>query len=250
MTQNNNGWIKLHRSLLNWEWYDDIPAKTLFLHLLLTVNFESNLWHGVTIERGSTITGRFELAKQTGLTPQQVRTALTKLKSTSNLTIKSTNKFTIISICNFEKYQDQSTSKITSNPPNEQPTNNQQITTLKEEEEYKNEKKKEETPTRKCSYAEDSQEYILSKLLLDNIRTLNGRFKNPDLQKWSAEIDKMIRLDHRTVAEIKTLILWVSQDNFWRGNILSTSKLREKFDQLWTKACSQQQKQVSYSIIS
>lgn len=90
-------------------------------------------------------------------------------------------------------------------------------------------------------FSEDSQEYRLSKLLLEKILAFNDRLKIPDLQKWSAEVDKMLRIDKRTLDEIETLILWVSQDSFWKGNILSTAKLREKFDQLWSKACATQQ---------
>lgn len=90
-------------------------------------------------------------------------------------------------------------------------------------------------------FSEESQEYRLSKLLLENILAFNNRLKIPDLQKWSAEVDKMLRIDKRTFDEIETLILWVSQDSFWKANILSTAKLREKFDQLWSRASAMQQ---------
>lgn len=90
-------------------------------------------------------------------------------------------------------------------------------------------------------FPEDSQEYVLSKQLLDGILTFNPRLHLPDLQKWSAEVDKMLRIDKRSVGEIETLIMWVSQDSFWKANVLSTAKLREKFDQLWSKACAMQQ---------
>ena len=43
-----SGYIKLYRSLLSWEWYDDINTKTVFLHLLLTVSIEESKWHGIT----------------------------------------------------------------------------------------------------------------------------------------------------------------------------------------------------------
>lgn len=92
-----------------------------------------------------------------------------------------------------------------------------------------------------AEFAEGSNEYRLSKLLLDQILAFNDRFRKPDLQKWCAEIDKMIRIDKRSVEEIEILILWVSQDSFWKANILSTHKLREKFDQLWSKAVATQQ---------
>ena len=50
------GWIKLHRKILDWEWYDDINTKVLFLHLLLTANHEEQKWRGKIIERGQLIT--------------------------------------------------------------------------------------------------------------------------------------------------------------------------------------------------
>jgi hypothetical protein len=103
---NLNGFIVLHRKMLEWEWYNDIPCKVLFLHIILKANFKDTKWRGITIKRGQLVTGRLALAEQTGLTERQIRTALNKLKTTSNLTIKTTNKYSIITITNYEKYQD------------------------------------------------------------------------------------------------------------------------------------------------
>lgn len=85
----------------------------------------------------------------------------------------------------------------------------------------------------------DSVEFQLAKLLLDSILQNNPKFKSPDLQKWAAEVDKMMRLDSRAIQEIHAIILFSQQDIFWRANILSMGKLREKFDQLWLKAKSE-----------
>ena len=49
------GWIKLHRKILDWEWYTDAPVRILFEHLLLTANSEDKKWRGMTIKRGQTI---------------------------------------------------------------------------------------------------------------------------------------------------------------------------------------------------
>ena len=134
------GYIKLHRRLLDWEWYDDINCYRLFTHLLLTVNYEPKKWRGIIVDSGQIITGRETLAKQTGLTEQQTRTALDKLKSTNEITIKTTSNYSIITITNWKHYQQdnqQDNQRIT----NEQPTNNQRITTTKE---GKKERSKEE----------------------------------------------------------------------------------------------------------
>lgn len=100
-----SGFISLHRSMLNWDWYDDIKTKTLFIHLLLTVNHIDGTWHGMKIYRGSRITSYQNLAKETGLTVREVRTALNKLKSTGELTCKSTHKYTLINVVNYSKFQ-------------------------------------------------------------------------------------------------------------------------------------------------
>ena len=137
----DNGWIKLHRSLLKWEWHDDPNTFCLWVHLLLMANHDEQKWHGMVIPRGSLLTGRKKLAEETGLTEQSVRTSLTKLEKSQNLTKKSTNKFTLITICNYDTYQDTTTDYQPTNQPttnqqltNNQPTTNQQLTNNKEKE--------------------------------------------------------------------------------------------------------------------
>ena len=129
-----SGWIKLHRSLLDWEWYDDINVSRLFLHLMLKANHKDRKYKGTLIKRGQLLTGRELLSNETGLSQQQIRTCLTKLKSTSDITIESTSKGTLLTVDNYDVYQgadSESTSKTTSNLTNEQPAINQQSTTNK-----------------------------------------------------------------------------------------------------------------------
>lgn len=138
------GFIKLHRQLLEWEWYTDNNVKSVFLHILLTANFKEKSWRGHTIKRGQTVTGRVELAKTLKMSEQEVRTALKKLVKTKEITIKSTNRFSIITLVNFEAYQDRHLDKQpTSNQQitSKQPTDNQQLTTPKEGKKVKKEVK-------------------------------------------------------------------------------------------------------------
>lgn len=83
--------------------------------------------------------------------------------------------------------------------------------------------------------------YQLASLLFENIRANNEKTKTPNMQAWAADFDKMLRIDGHTQQEIEAIILWSQQDSFWRSNILSASKLREKFSQLWLKAKAQYQ---------
>ena len=99
------GFVKLYRKLINWEWYSDINTCRLFLHLILTAKFKDEKWRGIDIKRGQVLTGRISLAKSTSLTESQIRTAISKLKSTNEISIKITNEFSIITLTNYELYQ-------------------------------------------------------------------------------------------------------------------------------------------------
>lgn len=122
------GYIKLHRKFLSWEWYDEVNTFKLWIHLLLVVNHEDNKWRGEVIKRGSTVTSYAQLSAQTGLTIQQVRTALKNLQKTGEVTKVTTSKNTVIIVTNYDKYQG----------ANKQ-TNNQ-LTTNKNDKKIKNDK--------------------------------------------------------------------------------------------------------------
>ena len=101
----NNGWIKLHRNLLEWEWYDDINTSRLFIHLLLTANHKDNNWRGIEIKRGSRLTSLDKLAKETGLTVSKIRTSIKKLISTQEIASKSHSQHTVFIMKNYDTYQ-------------------------------------------------------------------------------------------------------------------------------------------------
>lgn len=119
-----SGWIKLHRQILEWEWYSDNNCFRLFTHLVLKANYKQKRFKGIELKKGSIVTSRDILARETGLSSQQIRTALNKLISTNEVTSVTSSQGTIIQIVNYEKYQVE-TNEIT----NEQPTDNQRVTT-------------------------------------------------------------------------------------------------------------------------
>jgi len=99
------GSIKLHRSIMGWEWYKEPNTMRLFIHCLLKAQYQDSKFKGLTIKRGSFITGRNILGQELGLTPQQVRTILNKLKETEEINISSTTRGTLIEVVNYESYQ-------------------------------------------------------------------------------------------------------------------------------------------------
>jgi len=134
---NLNGFIKLHRKLLVWEWYSDINVRVLFFHCLLRANHKTEKWQGIELNAGQFITSLGHLSKECGLTEQQTRTALNKLKSTREITSKSTSRYSIITVNNWNLYQTNNTQD------NKQITNEQQTNNNRQEfKEYKEIKEK------------------------------------------------------------------------------------------------------------
>lgn len=101
----NEGWVKLYRKITEWQWYKDIPVRILFEHLVLKANHKEQYYGRTLVEKGQLLTSIATLAKETGLSVQEVRTALEKLKSTNEITNKSTNKGRVITIENYTFYQ-------------------------------------------------------------------------------------------------------------------------------------------------
>lgn len=128
--------ITVDRKILKWEWYQDVKVFHLFLYFLLRANWEDGRWKGIEVKRGQLITGRLKLSKDTGLSEREIRTCQDKLKMTGEVTIKATSKYSIITICKYDVYQnkfdknDQHIDQQNVQPKtNERPTSDQQTTT-------------------------------------------------------------------------------------------------------------------------
>ncbi|MBQ9214341.1 MAG: hypothetical protein IJ150_10445 [Bacteroidales bacterium] len=133
-------WIKLYDSLLNWRWAHKPEYMAFVIHCLLRANPSAKKWENLELERGSFIVGREDFAKEIGISVQTYRTILKNLQACEFLTAKSTSKGTIITICNYDSYQEvkkQNNQQITNaSPSNHQlltetsPTNHQLLTTI------------------------------------------------------------------------------------------------------------------------
>lgn len=99
------GWIKLHRSIVDWEWYDDINTTRLFIHLLLVANHSAQKWRGITIDRGQKLTSLERLSKETGLSVSKIRTSIKKLILTDEIASQSHAQYTVFTIKNYDYYQ-------------------------------------------------------------------------------------------------------------------------------------------------
>lgn len=99
------GFVKLHRSLLRFRWFQNRETLQVFLYLLLCASFRSAIIDGVALAPGQVIAGRKSIAAACGLSERQVRTALSHLQSTGTIAIQATNRYSIITLTGWEKYQ-------------------------------------------------------------------------------------------------------------------------------------------------
>lgn len=128
-----NGWIKLHRKILDWEWFTSPSTLQLFIYLLLRANKEDKKWRGILIKRGQLVTSVATISEETKLSTQQVRTSLNRLKSTNEITSKTTNRFTLVTVCKYESYQLYEEVEQQTKQQALQQTKNKQITNKKQQ---------------------------------------------------------------------------------------------------------------------
>lgn len=149
MASFDNGYIKIFRKMLRWEWYEDTNTFRVFLHCLLKANWKDKTWHGVEIKRGSFITSRQKMAQELGLTEKQIRVSLDHLEMTGEVARSSTSKYSVITVIKYDDYQqegqqegqEKANKRAKKGQTNGQ-QNDQVRATTEESKEYKEEKKK------------------------------------------------------------------------------------------------------------
>lgn len=139
------GYIKLHRKLRKWEWYDDANTMRVFIHLLLNATWCETEYRGEKLMPGDVVFSRKKYAKELKLSERATRTSTSKLKKSGEIsTIKTTNRFTIFHIENWTFYQgqmgesDQQNDQQTTSRPQKNDQQNDHIQEI-----YKNKESKE-----------------------------------------------------------------------------------------------------------
>lgn len=132
----HRGYIKIWRKFEDSGIFKNLELFGFATYLIAKANHKTRktIFSGglVTIERGQLVTGRLELSKNTGLSSSKVYRYLSTLKNIDFLDIKSNNKYSIITICNYDKYQnseidfEQQTEQQSDNKPDSQRTASEQ----------------------------------------------------------------------------------------------------------------------------
>jgi DNA-binding FadR family transcriptional regulator len=68
-------------------------------------SFKESKWRGIDVKPGQIVSTMNELSEKTMLSRQQLRTVMQRLLATGEITIQSTNRFSIITIENWALYQ-------------------------------------------------------------------------------------------------------------------------------------------------
>ena len=156
----------------------------------------------------------------------QIRSCYEALAKATMIATTKTTRGMVITILNYDRYQTPANYEAHTEPLNEMDTKTQRCPhDTEEREECK----------KKRIFSSELSEFRLATLLFELIRQHNPEHKTPDLQAWAKHVDLMMRVDGRTPERIEQVIRWSQSDSFWSRNILSTAKLREKFDALVMK---------------
>ena len=105
MEYNDNEFIKLNRKIKNWEWYTDVNTAHFFVYCILTANWKDDNFHGMEVKRGQFIRTLENISRETGLSIQNIRTAVKHLISTQELTQNQHGKYRIFTVVKYEQYQ-------------------------------------------------------------------------------------------------------------------------------------------------
>ena len=97
--------IKLDRNITKWRWYKDGNTVRVFLHLLINANVIPHGFENITVERGQVVSSYEKVANTLNLSIQEVRTAVSHLKSTGTLTTRAYRRFQVFTIVNYDYYQ-------------------------------------------------------------------------------------------------------------------------------------------------
>lgn len=123
--QTEIGWIRLYRKITGWRWYGVPNMMAVFIHLLVNANHKDGYCFGFEVKRGQLLTSQAKIMERIDIKRGALRECLNKLVASGEIMIVTTNKHSLITICNYNSYQGGEESynqQITNKPP----TNRQQ----------------------------------------------------------------------------------------------------------------------------
>lgn len=221
----------------------------------------------VKVKRGSFIFGRYKAENELFIDGSTIYKSIKKLEEMEMIKIESNNQYSIVTVCNYDKYQDNSEYKVTTKEQpknnqvttNEQPSNTtntlKQVNTLEEsntkniinnillsEIKISNDCKFLEFNNNSISISEDEAVNFktavwFQKLFIKNLKEKNAPAKNQENAKYKNYVDPirlMFSVDKVTKDQVKQAYEFLNSmdGEFWKKNILSTESLRKQMQKL------------------
>ncbi|MBC1377871.1 hypothetical protein [Listeria innocua] len=248
-----DGWIKLHRSILESDTYNflSLHQKLIMIEILLRANFSDGFWldkktgKKVELKAGQLITSinkiKVEwLKNEKQISDKKIRNTLEKLQKLDFLSIKTTNNYTVLTVCNYSDYQrdesekgEQKGNAGANKGQSEGKVKAKQGQQCKKEKKEKKKKNNNKNNNKRQNKFDDAH-LSLAKLLVELIKKNNPEEKDHDLEKWAHDIRVMIEQDKRDIEKVKNTIIWSQNNDFWCGVIKSPKSLRKNYDQMAT----------------
>lgn len=234
--------------------WQDVPKFRIFFYIVGNAVFsdEGVRVGNITVQRGQFLRSYRNLQSDLEYLDNRsvkkyslsvIKKKIDQLVNEERLKIEDTELGTLFTVVNYALYQgfDHYKNRTENSVRTEREQGENSVRTERERSENNNNKDNKVNKDKKDNikpsspkqvYDEDSIHYKLALRLYKNILGNNPDYKRPNLQSWANDVRLMMERDNRTEEQIIYLMDWVQNDSFWKGNILSVSKLREKFDQL------------------
>ena len=100
-----DGWIKLHRKMREWQHYQRPSVRLVFEELLFCANTKAGWFHGIKVKRGETMASVSTIEEYTGFSRKTVIKALAMLEESGEIRREKYGNYTKTIICKFDHYQ-------------------------------------------------------------------------------------------------------------------------------------------------
>ncbi len=268
--QSGKGFALIHRQFMDSRLYRDSQAVHLWLHLILKANHtdeEVNTDIGMMIvRRGQMITGRPTLVSETFIPDNKVKSLLRTFESKGMINIESKGrKFSLISIVKYDDFQSQncptdvqrmSNANTSKNAPLSDvcPTDVQRLSinnnnilntnVFNDRPRISKSSPRKAKPEAAVSSPKGDKwgtadDLKAAQWIFQLITRISPSAKTPNWSGWANDVRLMREQDNRTHSDICQMFKFANQDSFWKSNILSPAKLREKWTQLEAKRNTQ-----------
>lgn len=196
----DNTFIKLSRKIQSWRWYQDANTMRVFVHILLNANVYDHDFENITVKRGQWVTSVNKISEQLNIPTRSIRTALNHLKSTNEVTIKTTPKYSIITVKNYNQYQ-----KVTKCSTINRQTDDKQVTNDRQQ--YKKGKERKRREERDIPSFSEVKQFVHTenlnvdaKKFFDYYEERKWQIADKPIDDWKSLLKTWSKNEHKTYA--------------------------------------------------